>query len=73
MTPRGYEITTRYTHQQFATMIGANREAVTRGFALLRGLGAVEIDRRLVRVTDMVALERAAVSQWRRGSAIDGG
>jgi hypothetical protein len=33
----------------------------------------VQIDRRLVRVTDMEALERAAVSQWRRESAIDGG
>jgi CRP/FNR family transcriptional regulator len=73
VTPRGYEITTRYTHQQIASMIGANREAVTRAFGLLRGLGAVEIDRRLVRVTDMEGLERAAVSQWRRESAIDGG
>jgi len=72
VTPRGYEITTRYTHQQIASMIGANREAVTRAFGLLRGLGAVEIHRRLVRVTDMEALERAAVSQWRKESATGG-
>jgi hypothetical protein len=62
--PRGYEITTRYTHQQFANMIGANREAVTRAFGLLRGL---------VCVTDIEGLKRAAVSQWRRESAINAG
>ena len=72
VTPRGYEITTRYTHQQIAGMIGANREAVTRAFGLLRGIGAVEVQRRLVRITNLEALERAAVCKWRRGSAIDG-
>ena len=72
VTPRGYEITTRYTHQQIAGMIGANREAVTRAFGLLRGIGAVEVQRRLVRVTNMEALERAAVTKWRRESANDG-
>src|ERR687886_977137 len=35
-TPAGYKIPTRYTHQQLGTMIGANREAVTRAFAWLR-------------------------------------
>ena len=54
-------------------MIGANREAMTRAFGLPRGLGAVEVHRRLVRVTDMEGLERDAVSQWRGESAIDGG
>lgn len=73
VTPRGYEITTRYTHQQIAGMIGANREAVTRAFGLLREIGAVEVYRRLVRVTDPEALEQAAVTQWRRGSAVNGG
>ncbi len=67
VTPRGYEIRTRYTHQQIASMIGANREAVTRAFGQLRGVGAVEVHRRLVRVTDVEALERAAVTRWRRG------
>jgi hypothetical protein len=33
----------------------------------------VEVNRRLVRVTDIEGLERAAVSQWRRESVIDGG
>jgi CRP/FNR family transcriptional regulator len=67
VTPRGYEIRTRYTHQQIASMIGANREAVTRAFGLLRGVGAVEVHRRLVRVTDMGVLEREAVTRRRRG------
>ena len=72
VTPRGYEIRTLYTHQQIASMIGANREAVTRAFGLLRGVGAVEVHRRLVRVTNLEALERAAVTRWRRGSAVPG-
>jgi CRP/FNR family cyclic AMP-dependent transcriptional regulator len=62
VTPRGYEIHTRYTHQQVASMIGANREAVTRAFSTLRGIGALEVHRRIVRVTDLGALERAAVT-----------
>jgi CRP/FNR family cyclic AMP-dependent transcriptional regulator len=72
VTPRGYEIPTRYTHQQIAAMIGANREAVTRAFGLLRGLGVVKVHRRRFRVTDVEGLERAAVSQWRRESAVTG-
>ncbi len=73
VTPRGHEIHTRYTHQQIAGMIGAKREAVTRAFGVLRGIGAVEVHRRLVRVTDLEALERAAVTQWRGSSAVEGG
>jgi CRP/FNR family transcriptional regulator, cyclic AMP receptor protein len=68
VTPEGYRIPTRYTHQQLGTMIGANREAVTRAFALLRGTGAVEVRQRLVRVPDLEALKRAAATQWRMGS-----
>jgi CRP/FNR family cyclic AMP-dependent transcriptional regulator len=37
-------IPTRYTHQQFASMVGSNREAVTRAFRRLRDAGAVEIE-----------------------------
>lgn len=72
VTPRGREITTRYTHQQIASMIGANREAVTRAFGLLREIGAVEAHRRHYRVTDLAALEHVAVTHWRRGSAVNG-
>jgi CRP/FNR family transcriptional regulator len=73
VTPRGYEIHTRYTHQQVAGMIGANREAVTRAFGMLRAIGALEVHRRLVRVTNLEALEQAAVTQWRGGEAVNGG
>ena len=59
-TGDGYKLPTRYTHQQLGTMIGANREAVTRAFARLRDAGAVEVRRRYVHVKDLELLERAA-------------
>src|SRR3712207_5547458 len=49
-TITGYKIPTRYTHQQLGTMIGANREAVTRAFARLRELSAVQTKRRYIHV-----------------------
>lgn len=62
----GYKIPTRYTHQQLSTMIGANREAVTRAFAILRETGAVEMRRRYVHVEDIEALKRAAEDHSRQ-------
>ena len=59
-TRSGYKIPTRYTHQHLGTMIGANREAVTRAFTQLREAGAIETENRLVHVHDIEALERAA-------------
>ena len=59
-TSTGYKIPTRYTHQQLGTMIGANREAVTRAFARLRDLGAVETRRRYIHVEDIQTLRKAA-------------
>jgi len=56
----GYRIPTRYTHQQLGTMIGANREAVTRAFARLRETRAVEVKRRYIHVHDVETLKRAA-------------
>ena len=56
----GYRIPTRYTHQQLGTMIGANREAVTRAFARLREAGAVEVRRRYIHAEDLDVLRRAA-------------
>jgi CRP/FNR family transcriptional regulator len=53
-------IPTRYTHQQLASMVGSNREAVTRAFGRLRKAGGVEIRRRHIYVTDAHALERLA-------------
>jgi CRP/FNR family transcriptional regulator len=59
-TATGYKIPTCYTHQQLGSMIGANREAVTRAFVRLREAGAVETRRRYIHVEDIEALERAA-------------
>ena len=58
--PGEIRIPTRYTHQHLGTMIGANREAVTRAFGRLQDEGAVQIRRRLIYVEDVQALERVA-------------
>lgn len=58
-TRTGYKIPIRYTHHQLGTMIGANREAVTRAFTQLREAGMVETENRLIHVRDIEALERA--------------
>ena len=42
VTREGVGIRTRYTHEQFATMIGAKRVAVSRAMGEVRELGAVE-------------------------------
>jgi CRP-like cAMP-binding protein len=54
------KIPTHYTHQHLGTMIGANREAVTRAFGQLQDKGVVELRRRLIYVMDVEALKRAA-------------
>jgi CRP/FNR family cyclic AMP-dependent transcriptional regulator len=59
-TITGYKIPTRYTHQQLGTMIGANREAVTRAFARLRELSAVQTKRRYIHVEKIEVLKAAA-------------
>jgi CRP/FNR family transcriptional regulator len=59
-TSDGYKIPTRYTHQHLGTMIGANREAVTRAFARLRDAGAVEVRRRYIHAADLEVLKKAA-------------
>jgi CRP/FNR family cyclic AMP-dependent transcriptional regulator len=53
-------IPTRYTHQQLASLVGSNREAVTRAFGRLRKAGAVEIRERHIYVTDVDTLNRLA-------------
>ncbi len=60
VTREGYSVPTKYTHQQLASMVGSKREAVTRAFAKLREIGAVEVRLRRIHVTDLEALERAA-------------
>lgn len=60
MTEEGPMIPTRYTHKQLASMIGANREAVTRAFADLQDGRCIEVRRRHVYVKDFDALRREA-------------
>jgi CRP-like cAMP-binding protein len=58
--PGEIRIPTRYSHERLGTMIGANREAVTRAFGRFQDEGALQIRRRLIYVEDVEALERAA-------------
>ena len=60
VTREGYRILTPYTHRQLGTMIGANREAVTRAFGKLRYRGALELRNRRIYVTGTETLERIA-------------
>jgi CRP/FNR family transcriptional regulator len=60
MTPEGPMIPTRYTHGQLASMIGSQREAVTRAFAGLQECGAIEVKARRVYVRDFDALRMHA-------------
>ncbi len=60
MTPEGPMIPTRYTHAQLASMIGANREAVTRAIGQLREGGCVEVKRRRIHVKDFDVLRHNA-------------
>jgi CRP/FNR family cyclic AMP-dependent transcriptional regulator len=46
-------------HRQLATVIGANREAVTRPFGKLRSERSVKLRNRRILVTDQEALKRA--------------
>ncbi len=60
MTPEGPVIPTRYTHKQLSSMIGSNREAVTRAFGELQEGGSIEVKDRRVYVRDFDALRRSA-------------
>jgi CRP/FNR family transcriptional regulator len=61
-TAEGYKIPTRYTHQHLATMIGSNREAVTRALRYLTDAGVMEIRRRLIYAKDLDGLKSFAGS-----------
>jgi len=54
------KIPTHYTHQHLGTMVGVNREAVTRAFGHLQDERIVELRRRLIYVPDVEALRRRA-------------
>jgi CRP-like cAMP-binding protein len=58
--PGEIRIPTRYTHEHIGTMIGANREAVTRAFGRLQDEEVIQMRRRLIYVQDVDALEKAA-------------
>ena len=58
--PGEIRIPTRYTHEHLGTMIGANREAVTRAFGRLQDEGALQLRRRIIYVSDVEVLERVA-------------
>ena len=59
----------RYTHEQLGSMIGANREAVTRAFKRLREEGGVEVRRRQIHDVDLEALKRIAEEPTSRKTA----
>jgi CRP/FNR family transcriptional regulator, cyclic AMP receptor protein len=60
MTRQDIKIPHHYTHERLGTMVGANREAVTRAFAKLQDEGAVVLRRRLIYISDIEALRRLA-------------
>jgi CRP-like cAMP-binding protein len=67
--PGEISIPTNYTHEHLGTMIGANREAVTRAFGRLQDEGALQIRRRLIYVEDVDALQKAAGRLLEEGEA----
>ena len=68
------KIPTHYTHQHLGTMVGANREAITRAFGQLQDEGIVQLRRRLIYVPDVQALRRRAEAQERqRGDSSEEG
>src|SRR5215212_255748 len=67
--PGEIRIPTNYTHEHLGTMIGANREAVTRTFGRLQDEGVLQVRRRLIYVEDVEALERAAGRLLEEGGA----
>jgi CRP/FNR family transcriptional regulator len=57
------KIPTHYTHQHLGSMVGTNREAVTRAFGHLQDEGIVQLRRRLIYVPDVEALRRRAEAE----------
>jgi CRP/FNR family transcriptional regulator, cyclic AMP receptor protein len=60
MTPEGPMIPTRYTHKQLSSMVGSNREAVTRALNSLQEAQAIEVRGRRIYVSDFDALRQSA-------------
>jgi len=55
-------IPTRYTHNQLASMVGSNREALTKALGRLKREGGVEVMARRIHVVDADVLTRIAAS-----------
>jgi len=60
VSKEGPMIPTRYTHQQLSSMVGSQREAVTRAFSALQEAGRIEVRERRVYVKDFDALRQSA-------------
>jgi len=61
VTSEGYvKIPTHFTHERLGTMIGTNREAVSRAFGVLQEETIVELRRRIIHVKSLEALRRRA-------------
>ena len=56
-----YRVSTHYTHEDLASMIGLKRVAITRAFGRLQDSGYVQLRRRQIYVTDLAALKGLAV------------
>jgi CRP/FNR family transcriptional regulator len=62
-TRAGIELRLELTHAQWASLVGASREAVTTAFSKLRGSGAIEMDGRSITIPwDVVKAREEAVS-----------
>jgi CRP/FNR family cyclic AMP-dependent transcriptional regulator len=64
--PGEIRIPTRYSHEHLGTMIGANREAVTRAFGRLQDEGTLQLRRRLIYVDDVEASRERPGASWRK-------
>lgn len=60
MTSEGPMIPNRYTHKQLSSMVGSNREAVTRALGDLQEAGAIEVKARHLYVRDLDAQRSSA-------------
>jgi CRP-like cAMP-binding protein len=56
-----YRVTTHYTHEELASMIGLKRVAVTRAFGTLQDREYVQLRRRHIYVTDLAGLKKVAL------------
>lgn len=57
---QSYKVSTRYTQEQLASMIGCKRVAVTRALGKLRDEGTVELRDRFIHIIDIDGLKKRA-------------